>query len=227
MNEHLFIEALKHDIIQGVGRGPLYFAAGLNKYESKRKITITLAVLWNNQQITVQASHPLNSRIPSDRSHILHTLRSTLVDDVLRQIGPIDNIWYLSNTEHRLNETLYTTSVRTDGFPSTITTFNADSSNKKAEEKAEKLLLSYLTEEQKQEYKEYSRITCYGNKSKRRYQILNYKVQNIRQWIGKRGCVLCTVPKEDIPLADHMLCQLLMIQYEEDYFNKIAVCFPW
>lgn len=105
-----------------------------------------------------------------------------------------------------------------------------------AQKKAKDLFFSLLTEEQKQEFHEYQRVTVVGGKTKNVYTINYGFSQNmygtgVAATQGRTGscrCPECSDPTRrrnicyhmqlDCPSWDHMAAQLLYIRYAEDKF---------
>lgn len=94
-----------------------------------------------------------------------------------------------------------------------------------ADKKAEKLLLSYLNKKQKKSYKKNGWFTCFGGETGTEYRI-NKKMQinvDVLDEDGRpSGVRLCAVPDENIPVCDHMLSLLLMIETNESHFLEVA-----
>jgi len=92
----------------------------------------------------------------------------------------------------------------------------------KADLCAEKLLLSYLTDEQKQLYEKERFFIVHARQY--RYRIWRSKLINIEQ-IGRDGYVmhrLCAGPEGDLPVGDVMLAQKLMLESDETAFLQTA-----
>ena len=92
-----------------------------------------------------------------------------------------------------------------------------------AEAKAEKLLLENLTLKQREEYKKDKLFVVHG-RSGRRYRIRPQRTGNVDviDRFGKIEHRLCAHTREDIPIADNMLAQKLMLEHDEHYFLHIA-----
>lgn len=95
-----------------------------------------------------------------------------------------------------------------------------------ARERSEEHLRTFLNEEQLEDYDETGSFNVIGE-SGTVYRI-NQKSQKNIDVLDDEGNVtkrLCTVPDEHIPMADHMVSQLLLITENEERFLEIAV--PW
>jgi hypothetical protein len=96
----------------------------------------------------------------------------------------------------------------------------------KARRRAERLLLSHLTGEQRASFKKNKWFIVEGGQSKRRYRIRDRGnlVANIDvldgDAVAHRLCGHCRAG--DLPLADHLLAQKMMLEMAEDEFLKIA-----
>lgn len=92
-----------------------------------------------------------------------------------------------------------------------------------AQDKAEKLLLSVLTEEQQRELREKRYVTCKSRKSGNRYRVYRGTHGNVRQidHTGKEIAQLCVQP-DNVPEGDSMIAQLLHIEHNEEEFRKTA-----
>lgn len=93
----------------------------------------------------------------------------------------------------------------------------------KRNDNARELLLLHLSDDQLQEYEHGETITCVGNQTGNTYRILPKSqinieiVENISNHSrGKKKA--CVVPERGMPIEDHMLGQLLLIQNNEDVF---------
>lgn len=92
-----------------------------------------------------------------------------------------------------------------------------------AKNKAEELLMSVLTDEQKGELTTKKYVTCKSRKSGNRYRIYRGTHGNVRQidHAGKEIAQLCIQP-DNVPEGDSMLAQLLHIEHNEEEFRKTA-----
>lgn len=95
-----------------------------------------------------------------------------------------------------------------------------------AEKNARKLLLKYLTPEQADMLEKQSKIVV--ETEERKYTLIadgDKKVSNVRVFDKQtqEEQTLCIIPVNWIPMSDHILSQLLMIQLEEPYFLKTAL----
>lgn len=90
---------------------------------------------------------------------------------------------------------------------------------KKAEERAEQLLLSLLDKDQTEEYRKHGTIHV-NSQHGRRYCLTNRKHHSVFEVNekGERVREVCTVARNyDIPVADDMAARLLGLKYNEDY----------
>ena len=91
---------------------------------------------------------------------------------------------------------------------------------------AERLLLEHLTEEQRQTYRRNGWFVVQGGKSKRQYRIRKTPsmIANVdvleRDQVVHRLCGHCRV--DQVPLADNLLAQKVMLEIAEDDFLRIA-----
>lgn len=92
-----------------------------------------------------------------------------------------------------------------------------------ADKKAERLMLRYLTNEQKEEYLNFQNFkvrTLRGNV----YRIRKGRSGNVDR-LDDRGRVTgsyCAHPANDVPNCDTMLAQKLMLEHDEDSFLSVA-----
>lgn len=97
---------------------------------------------------------------------------------------------------------------------------------KKARERAQELLLSHLTAEQKQTFAKNKWFLVEGGKSGQRYRIrsADHLVANIDVMDGERvSHKLCAhADLQAVPLGDHLLAQKIMIEAAEDEFLRVA-----
>ncbi len=98
-------------------------------------------------------------------------------------------------------------------------------SRRETEASAEKLLLGYLTPEQRETYCRQGRFVVRGQ-SGQRYSIAasdpwfcNVCELDDYGWIVSR---LCAHTAGDVPMADHLLTQKLMLEHHEAEFRRIA-----
>lgn len=95
-----------------------------------------------------------------------------------------------------------------------------------ANDRAEALLRAHLNAEQlaQLEAKRYFELELISNKARKRYRIERGQSQNILQLddSGKPIRRFCVVAAARVPVADQMLMQKLMLEYEEDRFLKTA-----
>lgn len=96
-----------------------------------------------------------------------------------------------------------------------------------AQKRANELLLANLTPEQRQTFEEKKWFIVEGGKSRKRYRIrsIPHMVANIDvlgdgESISHKLCGHCDV--REVPLADHLLAQKLMLEIAEDDFLCIA-----
>ena len=91
--------------------------------------------------------------------------------------------------------------------------------------KAGKLLNSLLDEQQQKELKKDGYFHVRGGKSGKRYRIWtngysgNVKQVNIVGLVQKSFCIHVA---DYVPMEDHFIMQLLLLQHDEDRFLKIA-----
>jgi len=90
-----------------------------------------------------------------------------------------------------------------------------------AEEKAEALLMLYLTDEQKKSYKEHGHFETQVND--RRYRLRKGSHGNVRELdkTGKEVASLC-VNVQGVPYSDNVLAQFLALHTDEDYLRRTA-----
>jgi hypothetical protein len=91
--------------------------------------------------------------------------------------------------------------------------------------KAGKLLNLLLSDKQKEEIKVDSCFRVRGGKSSATYLIYRFGCTgNIKKVLfpGIRYQTFCLVISEAAPLEDHLIAQMLLIQFDEDRFLKIA-----
>lgn len=89
--------------------------------------------------------------------------------------------------------------------------------------RAEKLLLAYLTPEQRRQYREEGIILVPG-RIHPQYRIRKGRIANV-EVLDQRGQVLhrlCAHPAPPVPDADTMLAQLLMLNHHEQEFVTLA-----
>lgn len=96
-----------------------------------------------------------------------------------------------------------------------------------ASQRAEQLLLSHLTPEQRRTFEQNKWFVVEGGKSKRKYRIRNSGslVANIDVLDGdKVAHRLCghVNSRASVPLADHLLAQKVMLELAEDDFLRLA-----
>jgi hypothetical protein len=95
-----------------------------------------------------------------------------------------------------------------------------------AQERAENLLLSHLTKQQRKTFRKNKWFIVEGGRSKQKYRIQDrgHLVANIEALDGDkvkhRLCAHCDL--RAIPMGDHLLAQKLMLEFDEDEFLKIA-----
>jgi hypothetical protein len=90
--------------------------------------------------------------------------------------------------------------------------------------RARRLLLSHLTQDQRRTFVENGWFIVEGGKSKQRYRIRdkNY-AGNIDVLDGDRVAHrLCCHASADLPVADHLLAQKIMLEIAEDDFLRMA-----
>jgi hypothetical protein len=89
--------------------------------------------------------------------------------------------------------------------------------------KAEILLLSFLTEEQKAQYKQSGYFETLSNDNKR-YRIKKGRSGNVKELNdqGREVYSFCGHPAEAVPDQDTMLVQLLMLTTDAEAFRRIA-----
>lgn len=96
---------------------------------------------------------------------------------------------------------------------------------KEAEERAEQLLLSYLTPAQREEYRCHKRISVQA-KSGRLYHVRaqGNLVGNVHEVDAKGEAVarLCAHASHEIPMGDQLLTQMMLLRHHEDDFRRIA-----
>lgn len=97
----------------------------------------------------------------------------------------------------------------------------------KARERAEKLLRESLSDKQRAELTEkgFFTLECHDEKGVRHYRIRRGQHVNIDQVDPGSGRVikrLCAHPRDQVPDADAMLAQKLMLEASEETFLKIA-----
>ena len=95
-------------------------------------------------------------------------------------------------------------------------------------EKAEELLLTSLTDQQRMEYLDTQEFRVRGNATGTTY-ILQRKHQINIISLDKYGNKLekfCIVPDENVPVEDHMLAQKLIIENDERWFIAIRLHWP-
>lgn len=93
-----------------------------------------------------------------------------------------------------------------------------------AYEKAEKLLLEHLTEEQKEDYRKFGAFNVVSMSHKRYRIVAKTYIGNIKQIDdqGKVKAVYCYHLKGEFPVPDHLLAQKLMLECCEDEFFQVA-----
>ena len=100
-----------------------------------------------------------------------------------------------------------------------------DARRKAAADRAELLLLGYLTREQRNTYR-YCRWFIVRGQSGRRYSIsakdaLYYNVTELDSY-GQIVSRLCAHAAANIPMSDHLLTQKLMLEHHEAEFWRVA-----
>lgn len=94
----------------------------------------------------------------------------------------------------------------------------------KAERRAEKLLLANLTAEQAREYEALRKSFTVIATSGKHYEIYRTRTGNVYEvnpdgnWLAQ----YCAVLPRDVPLADQLLAQKLMLEYDEPRFLRTA-----
>ncbi len=101
----------------------------------------------------------------------------------------------------------------------------ADARRRSAPDRAEKLLREYLAPEQRETYARYGWFVVRGQ-SGRRYSIwkkdaLYCNVCELGNY-GQTVARLCAHAAINVPMADHLLTQKLMIEHHEVEFRRIA-----
>jgi len=100
----------------------------------------------------------------------------------------------------------------------------AEVERKEAQDKAERLLLSCLTAEQRMTWR--TRKCFYvTTRSGRRYRLDSGSYQGNVKFVGPDDTVLssfCIHLRHDIPICDHLLAQKLMLEADEPTFMRIA-----
>jgi len=102
---------------------------------------------------------------------------------------------------------------------------NAEVNRKAAHDRAEKLLLDYLTPEQRETYRRYGWFVVRGQ-SGNHYSIWknNGLYCNICE-LGEYGQIvsrLCAHAAINVPMGDHLLTQKLMLEHHEAEFQRVA-----
>lgn len=91
-----------------------------------------------------------------------------------------------------------------------------------AEARAEALLVENLSEEQRADYRKHRHFVVHGRRA--RYRIRYGRSGNI-DVVGRDGKIvhrLCAHPLETVPNPDTMLAQKLMLEHDEDGFERLA-----
>jgi hypothetical protein len=91
--------------------------------------------------------------------------------------------------------------------------------------RAKALLRASLSEDQQKQYDENKSFIVIGQKTKRKYRIREGRVANIDVFWEDRPGVrhkLCAHPGEQVPDADTMLAQKLMLECNENDFLNLA-----
>ncbi len=96
---------------------------------------------------------------------------------------------------------------------------------KAAADRAERLLLEYLTPEQRKTYRHYGWFVV-RSQSGRRYMIwaknaLYYNVGELND-NGQAVLHFCAHASENVPMGDHLLVQKLMLEHHEAEFRRVA-----
>lgn len=97
--------------------------------------------------------------------------------------------------------------------------------NQEAEEKAEKLLLSCLSRQQKKDYKQHEYFIVIGNATGNRYKITKGRIKNIYLIHDYDDHVArhCVESNERVPMGDHLLAQKLLIEANEEEFLRVKI----
>lgn len=92
-----------------------------------------------------------------------------------------------------------------------------------AEQKAEALLLMHLDRKQRKSYQKDHFFEVLSQSGKH-YRVNFFRNRNVLEMDDAKRKVAsyCIVPRENIPLADQLLIQKLMLQYQENDFLRIA-----
>lgn len=95
----------------------------------------------------------------------------------------------------------------------------------KADKKAEKLLLSCLSRQQKKDYKQHGHFFVTGNATNHRYKITKGRVKNIYQVDDSSIPVArhCVESADRVPMGDHLLAQKLLIEANEEEFLRVKI----
>jgi hypothetical protein len=93
---------------------------------------------------------------------------------------------------------------------------------KKAEKKAQKLLLEWLDEEQLNQYKRTGSFVAIGNHTKRKYTILRGNCFNIKYVEDQKVVMMCFLPQGSLALGDVNLAQKIMLENDEEAALEIA-----
>jgi hypothetical protein len=103
--------------------------------------------------------------------------------------------------------------------------FDYHTVDREADERAERLLLAHLTDEQRSEYTQHKRITLEA-KSGCKYTVHRARTYNVIQYgrNGKPARKLCVVPDSPyrVPIADVMLMQMVLIRNDEKGYLRTA-----
>ncbi len=93
-----------------------------------------------------------------------------------------------------------------------------------ADKKALALLLAHLTDEQAKQYQTKQYFELITRDGKRRYRLQHKWAGNVRL-VNDKGVEIsqfCIHPGVEIPIADSLLAQKLMLEHDEEQFLKIA-----
>lgn len=91
-------------------------------------------------------------------------------------------------------------------------------------ERAQQLLESRLSAEQRTELAQHGYFHVVGSRG-RRYRIRAQGVNGNVEWVDNDGVVLgrlCAHPSGSLPHADYWLAQMLALQHDEDAFLRVA-----